>query len=138
MPASDEPQPQKRKSTHVKAGRSGEDRAADYLLQQGYTIIARNWRSKATRNEIDIIAEHGGDLVIVEVKTARTKSYGNPLEWVTSRKQQAIIRAARAYLAAYPLGERGCRFDVITIGPAEPDGSRPLNHVENAFMAGEE
>jgi len=138
MPASDKPQPRKRKSTHVKAGRSGEDRAADYLMQRGYRIITRNWRSSETRNEIDIIAEHAGDIVIVEVKTARTKSYGNPLGWVTPRKQQAIIRAARAYLAAYPLGERGCRFDVITIGPADPDGTKPLNHVVNAFVAGEE
>ena len=138
MASADQSQPSKRKSTHVKAGRSGEDRAADYLVQQGYTILVRNWRSKATRNEIDIIAEHDSDLVFVEVKTARTKSYGSPVEWVTPRKQQAIIRAARDYLAAYPLGDRGCRFDVITIGPKDPQGNEPLEHVVNAFMAGED
>jgi putative endonuclease len=43
---------------------------------QGYDILDRNWRCAV--GELDIVAAHGGDLVVVEVKTRRTEGYGHP------------------------------------------------------------
>ena len=48
-------------------GARGEELAAGYLRQHGYTIRDRNWRSG--RTEIDIIAENSEYIVFVEVKT---------------------------------------------------------------------
>src|SRR5512133_2782628 len=47
-------------------GRQGEDIAAAYLTGQGYTILARNWRTR--RGEIDIVAQDGPCLALVEVR----------------------------------------------------------------------
>jgi Holliday junction resolvase-like predicted endonuclease len=51
---------------HIDLGKKGEDLACNYLLKEGYTILARNWRF--LKREIDIIALDKKELVIVEVK----------------------------------------------------------------------
>jgi hypothetical protein len=71
------------------AWQRGEDLAARHLEELGYTIIARNWRSPHTRHEIDLIARDGKTIVFVEVKTARTEQFGDPLSWITPHKQEA-------------------------------------------------
>lgn len=48
-------------------GKLGEDKAAEFLVKQGYFIVARNyWRKYG---EIDIVAKKGNELRFVEVKT---------------------------------------------------------------------
>ena len=47
-------------------GRDGEQRAEQYLSDRGYTVLARNFRSRI--GEIDIIAEKDDRIVFVEVK----------------------------------------------------------------------
>lgn len=48
-------------------GKKGETIAAEWLEQNGYAILARNWRNRT--GEIDIIAQEDGCIVFVEVKT---------------------------------------------------------------------
>jgi putative endonuclease len=109
-------------------GRDGEDEAADYLVESGYSIVSRNYQTK--RGEIDCIAEDpSGTLVFVEVKCSRSGSYGNPAFWVTRDKQLKIARLARQYLAEHGYTSRKCRFDVITIYKGK------LDHIKNAFLA---
>lgn len=48
-------------------GRRGERRAVRALRRSGYRILARNLRTPA--GEVDILAEEGGQTVLVEVKT---------------------------------------------------------------------
>ncbi len=50
-------------------GRLGEDLAAAHLERLGYTVLARNHRTR--HGELDIVATDGGTLVFVEVKTRR-------------------------------------------------------------------
>lgn len=114
--------------------RRGEQRAADYLVALGYSIIARNWRAPGARNELDIIAEDGDCLVFVEVKTARTANYGDPITWITPRKQAAIARAAECYLAEKSPAHNSFRFDTISIGAAAPGKEPPLVHTVAAFV----
>ncbi|GAB4319274.1 MAG: YraN family protein [Candidatus Zixiibacteriota bacterium] len=116
-------------------GRDGEEQAAHYLESQGCLILARNWRSPYTRNEIDLIVRDGESIVFVEVKSARTESFGDPLQWVTPEKQDALIRAATAYLEKAPDMPGGYRFDIITIAPPDEQGRRAITHVRNAFTA---
>ncbi len=109
-------------------GYQGEDRAVDYLIRCGYTVISRNVQSR--KGEIDCIAmDAGGTLVFLEVKYAGSASRGHPAFWVTYGKQKKITAAARRYLAEHGLSRQPCRFDVIAIV------NDKIEHIKNAFLA---
>lgn len=114
-------------------GKRGEELAAEYLETKGFQIIARNWRSSLTRHEIDLIARDGNCIVFVEVKTARTTDFGDPITWITPRKQAAIIKAAQAYLAGWQSPDVDFRFDAIAISPASTAKTPTIEHVRGAF-----
>ena len=76
---------------HNELGKQGEEIAKKMLIDLGYTIIETNWRFD--KDEIDIIAKDGDEIVIVEVKTRSTDFYGFPEDAVDHRKEKFIIRA---------------------------------------------
>jgi putative endonuclease len=116
------------KSSSREKGYTGEDRAAQYLLSLGYSIISRNFQSR--KGEIDCIArDPTGTLVFMEVKSASNASRGHPAFWVTYAKQKKIATMARRYLGEHGLSRQACRFDVIAI-----IGDK-LEHIKNAFLA---
>lgn len=112
-------------------GDSGEEVAARHLSGKGYEILARNWRTR--RGEIDLISrDPEGVLVFVEVKLRRGMGYGDPLEAVTSRKQETLRAVAGEYLASLDGGEAvETRFDVI--GILSRGAAVRVQHVENAL-----
>ncbi len=111
-------------------GCRGERLAETFLCRRGYTIIARNFRTRA--GEIDLVAEEGGDIVFVEVKTRRSLRYGEPGLAVTPAKQRRLSKAALAFLAARNQLHRSARFDVVAIFlPA--DGAPQIELFTNAF-----
>src|SRR3954471_13704848 len=93
-------------------GRDAEDLAAELLTRRGFEIVARNWRRP--EGEIDIIAQHDGTCIFVEVRSRTGAEFGHPLETVSARKRAQIIRAARLYLDQEPSAATasGFRFDV--------------------------
>lgn len=81
-------------------GRAGEESAALYLTNHGYTIVARNVR--VNHFEIDIIARNESHLVFAEVKTRRTSpnsrsAFGRPADAVNEKKRACLCAAARTY-----------------------------------------
>ncbi|MCK6561507.1 YraN family protein [bacterium] len=112
-----------------KLGNWGEQRAAEYLAQLGYTIVTSNFRHG--HGEIDLIAEHDGMLVFVEVKTQSSEAMGEAFNWVTRRKQRQIGRVALAYLTVHKIENRDCRFDVIAV--ARRGEEVEIKHLPNAF-----
>ena len=94
-------------------GQASEDTAARFLTRSGYRLLERNFRCR--QGEIDIIAEDRGVLCFIEVRSAHSAYHGDPAETVDLKKQQRIIRAARAYLAKRKISERELRFDVVSI-----------------------
>jgi putative endonuclease len=95
-------------------GQRGEEIAAGYLREQGYTILARNWRCPA--GEVDIVAREGETLAFVEVRTRRRGSrLGTPEESVTPRKQARMVEVAQTYLQEAGLGDVAWRIDVVAI-----------------------
>jgi putative endonuclease len=109
-------------------GHTGEDKAIDYLLALGYTIISRNFQSK--KGEIDCIAKDpNGTLAFIEVKYAKSLSRGHPAFWVTRAKQRKIIAMAKRYLGEHGLSNQACRFDVIAIV------NSTIEHIKNAFLS---
>lgn len=113
----------------ITLGRCGEEAAALYLAAQGYSIVARNLRTRV--GEIDIIAQRAQTIVFVEVKTRRSIAYGTPQEAVGPRKQRQIIRAAQWYLSDAQNRRLQPRFDVIAILYL-PSGPQ-IEHIVNAF-----
>jgi putative endonuclease len=105
--------------THIETGRIGETYGAEYLEQEGYEILDRNYRTRF--GEIDIIARDSGDLVFVEVKTRTSEQYGLPEEAVDKRKQQKLIRMALTYVADEGY-DGDYRIDVLAI---EVENNRP-------------
>jgi len=82
-------------------GRIGEEAASKYLEAKGYRIRERNYRTYL--GEIDIISEHKGNIIFVEVKTRSSNKFGYAEEAVNSIKQKKIIKNALGYLNRYRL-----------------------------------
>jgi len=79
------------------AGNQGEQEACNFLEQNGFTILARNWRSGHL--ELDIVAaDPEGNLRFVEVKTRIEPLATAPEEQVDRVKRRRIEAAVRAYL----------------------------------------
>ena len=83
------------------------------LTEAGYVVLAHDVR--AGRWQIDVIAEEGGDLVFVEVKTRRQLTFGTPAEAITPTKARHMILAAEFYLEEQGLLDRPWRIDVVAI-----------------------
>ena len=80
-------------------GALGEQAAVDYLRQNGFMIVERNYR--IGRSEVDIIASRYDELHFVEVKTRKAGSMTAPEEALTEQKLRAMRRAASAYMAQH-------------------------------------
>jgi putative endonuclease len=111
------------------AGIPGEDLACRHLREQGFRVLARNFRCRA--GEIDVVARDGACTVFVEVKHRRSASHGEGYESVTTGKRHRLVRAARLYAAQHGLSESPLRFDVVSIDEG-PDGVR-VRHDKGAF-----
>ncbi len=109
-------------------GRRGEDIAAAYLLQNGYTIVTRNWRCEY--GELDIVARQSDVLVFVEVRTRRGDRFGTPEESITPAKQARLVDLAQAYLQQSGDPPPRWRIDVVAVQLGA--GAAQVNHIENA------
>jgi len=116
-------------AAHNDMGHKGEDMAVEYLQENGYCVLNRNWANKG-RKEIDIVAMKNDVIVFVEVKTRRLGSVTTPISAVDARKQHRICLAADSYLKTYRVDLR-CRFDIISI--VYNDKASRIEHIEDAF-----
>jgi len=110
-------------------GLQGEDKAAAFLTDQGYTIIERNWKIKG--GEIDIIAVKGDTVVFVEVKTLPNATLDMLQSVLGPQKQKRIIKISKRFLQIHrQYSKYLVRFDVII---NDMQGLPPVYHIENAF-----
>ncbi len=109
-------------------GKEGEELALRFLKKQGYRIIGKNYRTPF--GEIDIIADDGGVLVFVEVKTRSGDAFGSPFEAVDRRKRDKIKNVALSYMKRIRK-EPPARFDVLSIDVDE--GRKKIDHIKDAF-----
>ncbi|MDE6348697.1 MAG: YraN family protein [Bacteroides sp.] len=115
-------------ASHNTLGKAGEDAAAKYLEQNGYTILHRNWRKNHL--ELDIVATHAGELIVVEVKTRSNTEYIEPQDAVNWLKVRRIVVAADAYIKHFGV-DAPVRFDILT-AVGEP-GAFKIEHIKDAF-----
>ncbi len=115
-------------ASHNELGKEGEQRACVFLEELGYTIVEKNWRYKNA--EIDIIALFEKTLVIVEVKTRSSLSFGLPQDFVNKKKIKLLLQATNAYVDSFNRMEE-VRFDIIAV---HQNGSVwEIDHLKDAF-----
>ncbi|MDA3852219.1 MAG: YraN family protein [Spirochaetaceae bacterium] len=109
-------------------GNWGEDKAVEYLLEKGYTMVSRNFR--CTQGEIDIICIHEDDLIFVEVKNWETMGYSELEYGISPKKQKRMRSVAELFLQKHPqYSVLYKRFDLIFLSGRIGE----LNHLEHAF-----
>lgn len=85
---------------HIDLGKKGELLAEAFLVNNGFTILNRNWRF--SHYEVDIIAAKDGLLHFVEVKSRTSDQFGFPEESVSKKKIKDLMRAIDEYLFKHP------------------------------------
>ena len=113
-----------------KVGAGKEGLAAEYLANQGYKILKKNFYCRG--GEIDIIALDGKELVFVEVKARRTGEFGIGADSVGYYKQKKITNTAELYLNMTKVKYESCRFDVASV---DLRTNSVVEYVRDAFEA---
>lgn len=114
---------------HNELGKLGEEMAVALLQKNGYDILETNWIFQ--KAEIDIIAQKGNVLSIVEVKTRSSTDFGLPQDFVKPKKIQLLVKAVNEYVIANDL-EVEVRFDIIAI--SKVDNRFKIEHLQDAFF----
>ncbi len=114
---------------HNELGKYGEQLAVDFLIQNGYTILERNWRFQ--KAEIDILAQKDTILAVVEVKTRSSLDFGLPQDFVNSKKIKQLVLAVNSYISDRNF-DFDIRFDIIAIHKTPKNTS--VEHIEDAFF----
>ena len=113
---------------HNELGKKGEQLAVDFLIENDYDIVSRNYRFE--KAEVDIIAQKKDILAIVEVKTRSTTDFGNPQDFVKPKQIKNLVKAVDEYVTVNDLDVE-VRFDIIAI--VKEKGTFKIEHLENAF-----
>lgn len=116
-------------------GDLGEKIAREYLENKGYKILDKNFRYSKL-GELDIIAQHGNDVVFLEVKTRMKTGPGGfwPEDNITYNKQKKLIKLSQIWLAKHPAKagqDRDWQIDVLAI-EIYRDNTHDIRHLENA------
>lgn len=107
-------------------GAEHEDRAADYLLSLGYTIVTRRFKSR--HGEIDLVALDRDVLVFVEVKF-RSGAWQTPEEAVSNLKVRHFDGAVDEYFSKTDYPQMPCRYDIVAFD------SQGIRHHTDAFQS---
>jgi putative endonuclease len=120
-------------TTRQQRGQRAEELAAEFLRSAGCEILQCNYRRRA--GELDIVARSSGVLVIAEVRTRASSTYGGAAASVTRAKQRRITRAASQLLqGSRELALLPVRFDVLVV--SDPCGASPaIEWIQHAFEA---
>ena len=113
---------------HNELGKKGEQLAVDFLVENSYDIVERNYRFD--KAEVDIIAQKDDILAIVEVKTRSSLEFGNPQDFVKPKQIKNLVKAVDEYVTENDLDVE-VRFDIIAI--VKENKTYNIEHLENAF-----
>jgi putative endonuclease len=112
-------------------GQLGEEAAAQYLIQTGFTILDRNWRTP--QGEVDLIAFREDQLHFIEVRARASHRYGTPEESITLAKVEKLMLVAHAYLESHPEYAEDWLIDVIAVDCDSKGRVLRLDHYGNAL-----
>lgn len=115
-------------------GKTGELLAKEFLIAEGYTFLKSNYRFE--RAEADLIFTFGDgkdkELIFIEVKTRRSKKFGEGEESVDAKKQAQIRKAAEGFLYENEIyQDYQIRLDVVVVYLM--NNEKKIVHIKNAF-----
>lgn len=97
-------------------GNLAEEKASQFLYDEGYTIVERNFYSRF--GEIDIIATRDDVLHFVEVKSA--EDYELAIQNITPKKLSRMIKTAEIYMSKNCF-DADFTFDAVIVTPEAID-----------------
>ena len=105
-----------------------------FLIRRGFEIIERTWETGGDEGLVDIVAEDGGAVVFVSVKSREASDKGFP-ESTASREE--LERFAIDWFSRSPEQCEECifRFDTIALILVSPDRAIIRHHI-NAMAPG--
>lgn len=113
---------------HNDLGKQGEELAIEFLQKNDYEILETNWVFQ--KAEVDVIAQIGNTLAVVEVKTRSSIDFGLPQDFVNPKKIQLLVKAINEYVISNDL-DVTVRFDIVAI---HKEGKTfKIEHLEDAF-----
>jgi len=117
-----------------KIGDRGELLARKFFTDNGFIVVARNFRCR--HGEIDLVLRKDKTFRFVEVKFRRSMEYGLPQESVIRKKQRRIRSAATYWLRLRHVSvmntECDFHFDVLAIYESS-SGKVSYELIEDAF-----
>ena len=114
---------------HLHTGQQAEQLACDYLLQQGLTLVERNYYCRM--GEIDLIMRDQNSLVFIEVRYRKNNLFGSAAESITTKKQDKLQKTALHYIQQHK-SRQNTRFDVVAITGQHPE--QILEWIQNVFQ----
>ncbi len=128
---------------HIETGQIGEKLAAQYLINHGFSLVARNYRKKW--GEIDVVVSKNNKVHFVEVKTVSygTKqdlqiavSYGTwrPEENVHPFKLKKLSRAIESWLMEQKY-DGDWQIDVVAVRIVPRETFSTIKIIENIIVA---
>lgn len=114
---------------HNDLGKLGEELAVEYLQKDNYFILQTNWVFQ--KAEIDILAQKGDILAVVEVKTRSSLDFGLPQDFVKPKKIQLLVKAVNEYIIQNDLDVE-VRFDIISV--FKNNNAFEIEHLQDAFF----
>ena len=115
---------------HNLLGTAGEAMAVKWLLDKGFVLLHQNWRH--SYYEVDIIASLENVLHFIEVKTRRSKKFGEPEESVNNKKISNLMKAGEQYQYHFPQWKR-VQYDVLSIA-IQPDNTTDYFFIEDVYL----
>jgi putative endonuclease len=98
-----------------------------WLFAKGYRLLG--FRLRTPLGEIDLLAQKGSVIALVEIKRRRTIE--DALLAVTPIQRDRLLRAARSVVARRPaMAEMAIRLDLIALAPG-----RLPRHIRDAWRA---
>jgi putative endonuclease len=123
------------KQLNLTVGKKGEEKAAEYLLKNGFCLVEKNFRTRF--GEIDLIATKGKRIHFIEVKLKVGEDFGLPEEMINRKKIQKVQNIATLFLQKnqllaqrYPVWE----IDAVCIVLDENGSIKRMSFYENVEL----
>lgn len=112
-------------------GYYGEELATNFLIENGYKIIDRNFSNRF--GEIDIICSKDDILSFVEVKSRYTIKYGRGIESISTMKIKSIKKLTKYFLLNNNFNDFFIRFDIIEVYLNNNNNKNKIIFTKDAF-----
>lgn len=118
-------------------GQKYEKLVEEYLIEQGYSILERNWHA-GIHGELDLICNKGETLVFVEVKgRSSSQAFEDGLNSINPAKARKLLYSMQMYLdyleKSKKLYSPKTRFDLIVLID-NPGAHHQIEHLEDLYL----